>query len=117
MPVTLPAVGSFNWGEALNAAITALSDEADAQKLSRMASGFVTVNLTAAASGSTAVLFPPGRFATTPIIVATLASGSTAYIAGVGSQNVNGFTAIAFHRAGTATTVSVTVHWIAVATL
>lgn len=116
MPVTLPAVGSSNWGDALNAAITALSNANDAQKLTAMASGSVAVSMVASDQVNQAVTFPAGRFASTPIIVATLASGSSVYIAGVGSQTVNGFTAKAFHRDGTATTVNLTINWIAVAT-
>jgi len=117
VPVTLPTVGSFNWGDVVNTAINALSTAYDTQKLSRMASGSVAVTLTAAASGTAPVLFPPGRFASPPVVVATLSSGSAAYIAGIGSITVNGFTAIAFHRAATATSGVLTVQWIAVATL
>jgi hypothetical protein len=117
VPVTLPAVGSFNWGDALNAAVNALSQVQDAQKLKAIEAGVVGVPLTAAASGTTAVTFKPGRFSSTPIIVATAASNSISYIAGIGGQNVNGFTAIAFHRDGTATTATISVNWIAVATL
>lgn len=117
MPVTLPAVGSFNWADSLNAAVQALSNFQDAQKLTKIASGTVVVNLVAAATANKAVTFPAGRFSATPVIVATMASGSSAYIAGIGGPTVNGFTAIGFHRDGTATTVNLTIHWIAVATV
>lgn len=114
MPVTLPAVGSFNWGDIVNDAITALSLGYDTQHLARLATGAATVSMTAAANGSTAVTYPAGRFSVIPIVVATLASGSNVYVAGVGSSNINGFTALAFHKLGTATTISVTVNWIAI---
>lgn len=116
MPVTLPAVGSFNWGDIVNNAITALSLGFDTQHLLRTASGSVSVNLVAAASAVQAVTYPAGRFTSTPIVVATCASGSSAYVAGVGSMTVNGFNAIIFHRAGTATTNTLTCNWIAIAT-
>jgi hypothetical protein len=117
VPVVLPAVGSSNWGDALNAAVNALSQAQDVQKLTTIASGAVAITLTASASGTKVVSFPPGRFSSTPIIVATVASNSISYVAGVGNQNANGFTAIAFHRDGTAVTVNLTVNWIGIATL
>lgn len=162
MPVTLPAVGSLNWGDALNDGITALSDTVDDgivysctaatrpphlegrfiyetdtdsiyvsdggtwqliwvkgqnfYNLKAVASGSVSVSLTTAASGQSAVVFPVGRFATTPIITATLASASSSYIAGVGGQASTGFNAIAFHRDGSVGTATLTVNWIAMQT-
>lgn len=80
------------------------------QKLYR---GSASITITAAAAGTTAVVFP-APFSSAPTVVATLNSGSSTYIAGIGSKTASGFNAIAFHRAGTSTTVTVTADWIAV---
>jgi len=80
------------------------------QKLYR---GAAAITISAAASGTTAVVFP-AAFSGNPTVVATLNSGSSTYIAGIGSRTASGFNLIAFHRAGTATTVTVNADWIAV---
>lgn len=117
MAVTLPAVGSMNWGDSLNNAVKAIDQSNDAQKLTTIASGSIVVDLNAAISGNKAVTFPAGRFSVIPMIVATAASNSASYVAGVGNPTVNGFTAVVFNRDSVSTTISITVNWIAVATL
>lgn len=77
------------------------------------AAGDITVSLANAASGSVAVTFPAGRFTAAPAVVATVAGLSTTYVAGTGGRTAAGVTVIAFHRAGTASTVALTVSWIA----
>jgi hypothetical protein len=92
--------------------------DAATYNLTRIASGTVLVNVNNAASGSAAVTFPAGRFTgTAPNIVATLATTSTMYIAGVGGQATTGFNANIFHRDGVVATTSLNVSWIAVQTL
>lgn len=116
MPVTVPIIGSQNWGEVLNAALLALAQANDTQKLTTIASGVVTVHLANSDSGLQAVTFPIGRFTATPVIVVSLAASSATYAAGLGSPTANGFNAIAFNRTpGANLTVDLPVNWIAVA--
>jgi hypothetical protein len=79
----------------------------------RIVTGTTAVPLSAAASGTAAVSFGPA-FSAVPVVTAVLASNSVTYIAGVGGVTSAGFTAIGFHRAGTASTATLTVSWTAI---
>jgi hypothetical protein len=114
MPVTLPTVGSLNWGDGLNAAITALSNARDAAHLTTVAMGTDTISFVAANTASKVITFPAGRFATTPVVMAIVAAGSINWIPSTGSVNANNFTLFVFRRDGTIQTTSFAVQWLAV---
>jgi hypothetical protein len=94
-----------------------LANKLDATVPFAFASGTVTVSLTAASSGTATVTFPTSRFSVAPIITATKVSGSgsaTPLVPMVTTVSSTGATIGLYHPAGTAVTVSVTVHWIAI---
>lgn len=78
------------------------------------AAGTITITVTAATTGATAVTFPPGRFTVTPIVTVGLldpASGSAKLIPRVTSPTSTGFTATVYTGDLSTTTSTVTLHW------
>jgi hypothetical protein len=114
MPVTLPTVGSLNWGDALNAAITALSNARDAQHVTAGAMGNDSVVFSNQVTGSKVISFPAGRFASPPVVMAIVSAGSINWIPSTGSINANNFTLYVFRRDGTLQTGSIPIQWLAV---
>lgn len=81
-------------------------------------SGFVDVTLTASATGTAAVTFARA-YATAPAVVLVGNSVSAALVAKLSSStppSTTGFTAVVQHAAGTSTSATVRVYWIAVGT-
>lgn len=115
MPVTLPTVGSLNWGDTLNTAITALSTWRDASHLTAVAMGSDSVPFVASNTGSKLISFPGGRFgAVIPVVMIAVSAGSINWIASTGSITANNFTAFMFRRDGTSQTTSINIQWLAV---
>ena len=81
-------------------------------KVGLLASGSVVVSLVAAATGTAAVVFPVGRFAAAPRVVAT-PQASTLYAASVSAVTAAGCNITLRHLDSTVGTVDVTVSWIA----
>lgn len=93
-------------------AIKALA-EAVETRMPRLASGIVAVNISNAASGSTAVTFPVGRFTATPAVTVT-PGGSTSWIGAVTGASATGVTVLAFTNSGAASTANLSVFWNAI---
>lgn len=82
-----------------------------------VAAGRINIALAAAASGSTAVNFPAGRFTTAPLVFLTqtnLPANSAKLIAKATGVGTSGFSAYAYTGDGTATTVTAQFDWLAV---
>lgn len=75
--------------------------------------GTVVVTVSASASGSQAVAFPAGKFSAAPIVVTGVQAGATPYVASAASITATGFTANVRHAAGTSSSTTVTVHYVA----
>lgn len=75
--------------------------------------GTVSIPLSNVASASLSVAFPE-TFSGTPNVQATMNANSSTYIAGTGAVTSTSFTALGFHRAGTASTVTLAVAWFAI---
>lgn len=78
------------------------------------AAGSVSVTVTAASSGATAVTFPTGRFSVTPLVTISLvdpATGSARLVPRVTSPTSTGFTATVLTGDNSITTSTVTLHW------
>ena len=116
MPVILPAVGSFNWADTLNAAVQALAASYDAQKLTTIASGIDTVVFSNTNTASKLVTFPAGRFSSPPVVTVADANSSINWISSIGGITANQFTCYIFRRDTTLVSQTVTFHWIAVKT-
>lgn len=114
MPVILPAVGSLNWGDTLNTAITALSAWKDASHLTAVASGNDSIPFSNANTGSKVISFPGGRFASAPVVMVITAASSINWIPSTGSINANNFTCYLFRRDGTLQTTTIPIQWLAV---
>ena len=114
MPVTLPTVGSLNWGDALNAAITTLSNARDAAHLTAVAMGNDSIPFVAQVTGSKVISFPASRFASPPVVMVITAAGSINWIPSTGSINANNFTCFLFRRDGVVQTTSINIQWLAV---
>lgn len=114
MPVTLPAVGSLNWGDALNLAITTLSNAKDAAHLTAVASGNDSIPFVASNTGSKTISFPGGRFGSAPVVMVITSAASIHWIPSTGAINANNFTCYLFRRDGTSQTTSINIQWLAV---
>jgi hypothetical protein len=114
MPVTLPAVGSNNWGDMLNAAITALSNAKDAAHLTAVAMGNDSIPFSNANTGNKLISFPAGRFASPPVVMVITAAASINWIPSTGAINANNFTCYLFRRDGTLQTTTIAIQWLAV---
>lgn len=84
-----------------------------------MSAGTVSVTVTAAATGTAAVVFPssPARFTVTPVVTISLvdpASGSARLVPRVTSPTASGFTATVLTGDGSTTTATVTLNWTAI---
>lgn len=100
-------------GDDLNDVATimqALAERVD--KLTPM-TGRVNVPVTASATGSAAITFPAGKFATAPRVFCTPEASTTAYSAYVSGITTTGATVRVRHNDGTSQTSSVDVQWVA----
>lgn len=116
MPVTLPTVGSLNWGSTLNTAITNLSAILDAQHLTAIASGSDVIPFVASNTGSKLISFPGGRFASPPVVMVTTSAASVNWLTFTGLVTANNFTCYMYRRDGTSQTASINFQWLAVMT-
>lgn len=114
MPVTLPTVGSLNWGDTLNTAITALSAWKDASHLTAVASGNDSIPFVASNTGSKTISFPGGRFGSPPVVMVITAASSIHWIPSTGSINANNFICYLFRRDTTSQTTTIPIQWLAV---
>jgi hypothetical protein len=83
----------------------------------RMAAGSISVTLTAATSGFTAITFPVSRFSVAPLVIATLqdAPGGTGkFVPRVISITSSGANVYCYSGDGTSVTGTATVGWIAI---
>lgn len=84
----------------------------------RVAAGTATINIAGSASGSVNVTFPVGRFTAAPFGFAVNAGGTGAnvqfYVVLQAPPTTSGMNVQAYHRAGSPTTATITVHWFAV---
>ena len=77
----------------------------------RMAAGRVTINVSASATGFTAVTFPAGRFTQAPIV--TLVHNTANYTPAYFGTTTSGFNAYARHVDNASATATVTGDWTA----
>jgi hypothetical protein len=82
-----------------------------------LAAGTINITLTAVTFNSAAITFPVGRFASAPIVVASLASapgGSNKLTARCSGVTAAGATLFVYSADGTNATATVAVNWIAI---
>ncbi len=75
--------------------------------------GAQNVALNNAAAATAAVGFGTD-FASAPFVIVSMNSNSSMYVAASGAVDTDSFNAIGFHRAGTATTATLSVNWLAI---
>lgn len=82
-----------------------------------VSAGSISVTLTAAASGFTAITFPVGRFTIAPLVMATMASapaGSGKFVPRVLNVTTSGASVYVYTGDATNASASVTVSWFAI---
>lgn len=92
-------------------AVRNLANDVD-DRVGAFACGSVVVAVAAATNASAAVVFPAGRFAAAPRVVATI-NGALLYGASTSAITAAGCNIHVRHLDNTSATVNVTVHWIA----